>query len=523
MVGVTLFGTSAMKKTGNAQAKTVLETGLVGTPTPNAEDDFGLWDESQMIRSEANQPFYRWGKSAWCRPSCIPISVILLLIVLVVLLPLLDHHPSAHGARSSAVCSQTCRIRLVESIPQGLDYPSGSPSFMSTYDAWQGLINASTSSIDIGALYWTLRSDEVANHSSSAQGEQIFQSLLRYGRRGGGRKLRIAQNQPSRDNPNVDTIILAKKGGAEVRSVNFPKLIGAGVLHTKVWVVDGQHVYLGSANMDWRSLTQVKELGVLIENCSCLAQDISKVFSVYWQMGADDARIPSKWPESLSTKINANTPIKVNYSSDHAANVYISSSPAEMNPKGRTHDLQAIKKTISKAEKFVYISVMDYFPTFLYQPHNTFWPEIDNAIRSAAIDNNVHVRMLISWWNHSRPAEDYYLRSLQDLSGAGKNVNVEVKRFIVPTFPDQVNIPFARVNHNKYMVTDKTAYIGTSNWSADYFTNTAGIALVVEDVCDQHLDDCHGDRNSTSIRAQLESIFMRDWNSPYAVPLNPRS
>ena len=93
----------------------------------------------------------------------------------------------------------------------------------------------------------------------------------------------------------------------------------------------------------------------------------------------------------------------------------------------------------------------------------------------------------------------------------------------MPTFPDQVNIPFARVNHNKYMVTDKTAYIGTSNWSADYFTNTAGIALVVEEVCDQHLDDCHGDRNSTSIRAQLESIFMRDWNSPYAVPLNPRS
>lgn len=214
----------------------------------------------------------------------------------------------------------------MESIPQGLDYPSGSPSFMSTYDAWQGLINASTTSLDIGALYWTLRSDEVANHSSSAQGEQIFQSLLRYSRRGGGRKLRIAQNQPSRDNPNVDTIILAKKGGAEVRSVNFPKLIGAGVLHTKVWVVDGQHVYLGSANMDWRSLTQVKELGVLIENCSCLAQDISKVFSVYWQMGADDARIPSKWPESLSTKINANTPIKVNYSSDHAANVYISVS-----------------------------------------------------------------------------------------------------------------------------------------------------------------------------------------------------
>jgi phospholipase D3/4 len=30
-----------------------------------------------------------------------------------------------------------------------------------------------------------------------------------------------------------------------------------GVLHTKFWVVDQTHFYLGSANMDWRSLTQV--------------------------------------------------------------------------------------------------------------------------------------------------------------------------------------------------------------------------------------------------------------------------
>lgn len=197
---------------------------------------------------------------------------------------------------------------------------------MSTYDTWQGLINASSSSIDIGALYWSLRSDEVANHSSSASGEKIFQSLLRYGNPKAGRRLRIAQSAPTRDNPNKDTIILAKKGAAQVRSVNFPRLLGSGVLHTKVWIVDEQHVYLGSANMDWRSLTQVKELGVLIENCSCLAQDISKIFSVYWQMGEEDARIPSKWPDTLSTKINANSPLKVNYSSadDHTANVYFS-------------------------------------------------------------------------------------------------------------------------------------------------------------------------------------------------------
>lgn len=31
----------------------------------------------------------------------------------------------------------------------------------------------------------------------------------------------------------------------------------SGVLHTKFWVIDKKHVYIGSANMDWRSLTQV--------------------------------------------------------------------------------------------------------------------------------------------------------------------------------------------------------------------------------------------------------------------------
>ena len=46
-------------------------------------------------------------------------------------------------------------------------------------------------------------------------------------------------------------------GAAEVRNVNFTRLWGAGVLHTKLWLVDGKHFYVGSANMDWRSLTQV--------------------------------------------------------------------------------------------------------------------------------------------------------------------------------------------------------------------------------------------------------------------------
>lgn len=89
------------------------------------------------------------------------------------------------------------------------------------------------------------------------------------------------------------------------------------------------------------------------------------------------------------------------------------------------------------------------------------------------------------------------------------------KRFIVPSTPDQDKIPYARVNHNKYMVTDHTAYIGTSNWSGDYFTTTAGVAFVFED----HLRPVGGFNLTTDIRKELQEVFERDWNSPYAVPL----
>lgn len=145
---------------------------------------------------------------------------------------------------------------MVESIPEGLTYPDGSPAFLSTYDSWNRLIEIANESIDIGSFYWTLRGADFYNHSSAWQGENIFKNILNAGTKR-GIKIRIAQNMPSAAQPNFDTEILIKEKAANVRSVDFTRLMGAGVLHTKVWIVDSKHVYVGSANMDWRSLTQV--------------------------------------------------------------------------------------------------------------------------------------------------------------------------------------------------------------------------------------------------------------------------
>lgn len=113
-----------------------------------------------------------------------------------------------------------------------------------------------TKTIDIGSFYWSLRGEDFFNHSTAWQGDNIFKGILDAGTRR-GLKIRIAQSKPSSVSPNIDTEILVKRKAAEVRSVDFDRLVGGGVLHTKFWIVDDQHIYIGSANMDWRALTQV--------------------------------------------------------------------------------------------------------------------------------------------------------------------------------------------------------------------------------------------------------------------------
>lgn len=59
------------------------------------------------------------------------------------------------------------------------------------------------------------------------------------------------------------------------------------------------------------SLFQVKELGVAVHNCSCLALDIFKIFEVYWKLGVPNPYIPPEWPVDVQTTINKDNPVNV--------------------------------------------------------------------------------------------------------------------------------------------------------------------------------------------------------------------
>lgn len=480
--------------------------------SPNANDEADLWAEEYAQPDMIEYPGAKWRKHKLCRPSCIPITILCILIFMVVLLPVLDQATEKalqvlNQKIQCSPCKNKCELQLIESIPEGLLYNNSFRENPSTFDTWLKLINLAQDQIEIASFYWTLRHSEVYPDPSSSKGETIFQALLKAGT-DKGINIKIAQNAPTRQNPNIDTEYLVKRKAAEVRSLNFAKILGNGVLHTKFWIIDRKHVYIGSANMDWRALTQVKELGIAVLNCSCLANDLGKIFDAYWYLGSTQ-KIPDSWSPALSTSFNIENPMNIT-SNKNSFNTFLTSSPQPFNPQGRTNDIDALVHVINTAEKFVYIAVMDYFPLTIYTPKLEFWPVIDDAIKTAAINHKINIKMLISRWNHSRSSEDYFLKSLTSLNKSYPGVSIEVRRFIVPANKTQEKIPFARVNHNKYMVTDNVAFIGTSNWSGDYFIDTAGVSFVLHDPMFEK------NTSHSTIRSQLQDVFERDWNSPYA-------
>lgn len=408
------------------------------------------------------------------------------------------------GQSGDSGCGDTCRAVLVESTPQGVP-PGPHPS---TFSSWLRIIGTARRSLDIASFYWTLSNRDTATHEpSAAPGERILAELLQLPRRGVA--VRVAVSAPTHTTPMGDLLAL-QSSGAAVRAVDVGRLAG-GVLHTKLWVADGAHVYLGSANMDWRSLTQVKELGVAIYNCSCVAQDVAKVFEAYWALGAPNASIPTPWPSNFSTPFNMETPLRLQLNGTPTA-LYFSSSPPSFCAAGRTPDLNAILGVIDAAQQFISVAVMSYLPATEFRRPDRFWPEIDDSLRRAVFERGVAVRLLVGCWAHSKAAMFPFLRSLAAIADNATRFSAEVRLFVVPSTAAQSRIPYARVSHQKYMVTEKAAYIGTSNWSADYFQRTAGSALVL-----QHT----GSPPSTepTLRAQLQSSFERDWGSPYSIDI----
>jgi phospholipase D3/4 len=92
---------------------------------------------------------------------------------------------------------------------------------------------------------------------------------------------------------------------------------GGGIMHQKLWISDSKNIYIGSANMDWKSLSQVKELGVYAES-TALAEDLTNYFEQWIEWGS----LPAEGQAPITTPTSPNAPIStVEWSTDFDCNL----------------------------------------------------------------------------------------------------------------------------------------------------------------------------------------------------------
>ncbi|MCP4424839.1 MAG: hypothetical protein GY803_10130 [Chloroflexi bacterium] len=440
---------------------------------------------------------------------------------------------------------------LVESIPSDLvDLPQPQ-GVADTKIALQQLVDGAERTIDVTAVYWSLLANneepDLAGFSESrllelgaGYGRALYRALENAARR--GVRIRILQSPGFDDEPQESAQLAAAfPEQVQVWQVNLADWYGGGIMHHKLWIVDGRSLYLGSANMDWRSLTQVKELGVIIENQPAIAADATQQFETWLQFAAlepqsieffDTAvqvtRLVPRWSELVEADGRSPSPLPPNKSHNldnplplaaagEKGTAVLTASPPELTDSGRADDLAGLLHTIRVAERSICLSVMNFAPTGKQDEQLFWWPQITNALLQAIVNRGVNVRFLLGWWHYTAPSTGPFLQALSAMAAAleldkeeGKgNGRLQIKRFLIPGWDsmegDGRRYPgHSRVNHAKFIVADNRLNVSTSNMNWGYFNQVIG-----------------GSFNSDhpALIRQAQTIFNRDWESSYAAAL----
>ncbi|XP_044046863.1 inactive phospholipase D5 isoform X2 [Siniperca chuatsi] len=401
-------------------------------------------------------------------------------------------------------CSRDCRIELVENIPDDLSLPVDVRPHLSLSVGFHTLLDQAKHSVEVVSPVWALNPwDPETTPSTAKQGQLLFQRLLSLKSR--GVKLKIASSLTN----SAELKTLAAHN-AEVHFVNMTALT-RGRLHSSFWIVDRKHIYIGSADMDWRSLSKRKELGLVVYNCSCLALDLHRVFSFYWQLHERDY-IPSIWSKRVTALYGRHDALELQLNTTQAT-AYVSTSPEVFCSKDRTRDVDAIYQVIQSAKTFIFISVTDYLPlvnrSFRGTSVTRYWSPIDEVIREAVVLRGVRVRLLISFWKKTHPLTFNFVTSLKSLCMQLRNCSLEVRFFSHKEKEDDIQ---HGLNHNKYMVTDNAVYIGNHDWVGSDFAINAGVGLVVK--MKNNLKE-----SGVTVLEHVKAAFERDWRSRYAKSL----
>ena len=446
----------------------------------------------------------------------------------------------------------TAEAYLVETVPPGLDELGPAGAAPSTLDALLRLVGGAQESIDLTAMYWNLRprpggdgveelSAEELDRLGAGIGYLLFEAIEAAA--GRGVRVRIVQSPGFSPGPSDgDALAAAYPHNVSARTVRLDTWYGTGIMHQKLWIVDGRHLYLGSANMDWCSLTHVKELGVVVEEDEALAADAGRHFETWWRFADVEPRpvtvldpavavaraVPCWSPllppaercpsplddDALPTPHGLENPLSVRWNGT-AAHALIAGSPLEICPAGRATELEALLRLVGAARERLSLCAMHMLPGGRHSGDAPVWWSALHDALLRAVCRGVDVRLLAGRWPYNPPRMFPHLRALE-ATAVACTANPErpggrlaVRVLVLPgwdqtTPPGQRYPGHSRVNHPKFAVTETGLQVSTSNATWSDYSQNAGASLQTD----------HPD-----LVRQAWAIFQRDWKSPYALPL----
>ncbi len=405
-----------------------------------------------------------------------PLRPILALLVLLA---------AAAGARPATAAGHP-PVRLVETRPSESDL--GDPALPSPLGAWTEMIDGAQHRIDVEQFYLSTWPSEPMDVVLASLGQAV--------RRGVRVRLLLDAGMHRTYPRAADS--LARVPGWEVRLVDYRRIAG-GIQHAKFFLVDGRSAYLGSQNFDWRALKHIHELGVEVDDPRVTA-DFERAFAMDWAMGTPIGQAPDTTRIARAVQVphpRGTLPYRIVNAPGDTVRLWPSWNPKRFVPDTTLWDRDQIVRALDRARSEIVLQVLTYSTG---DDRRLRDPALDEALRRAA-GRGVHVRLVVSDWEMGS-------RGMKDLQALARVPNVEVKLSTVPDWSGGY-VPFARVEHCKYFVVDTLCtWVGTSNWSPDYFHSSRNLAVLIE---------------NRPIARDARAIFEASWRAPGAAPLAPDS
>ena len=159
-------------------------------------------------------------------------------------------------------------VQLGETRP--LETALGDRTLPTAADLWVDMIRGARASVDLEEFYLSRKPGEAL--------DPVLDELGRASAR--GVKVRLILDGGMHRTYPQPADSLGKLANFSVRTIDYHRIAG-GVQHSKFMVVDDREAWLGSQNLDWRSLSHIHELGARVRDAR-IAADFAEVYAWDW-------------------------------------------------------------------------------------------------------------------------------------------------------------------------------------------------------------------------------------------------